>query len=108
MIRKIHSLRRSYAGSLACVLSAFGILSLAPASRAQQSVIQIEASKSKIDFTLGATMHTVHGTFALKSGEIRFDASSRKIEGTIVADATSGDTGNLGRDQRMNREILEI
>ena len=52
-------------------------------------------------------MHTVHGKFALKSSTIRFDPSSGKISGAIVVDATSGDSGNSGRDKKMHREILE-
>ncbi len=83
------------------------VLILAPASRAQESIFQIDRDKSKIEFSLSATGHTVHGAFALKSGEIRFDPSDGKMSGSIVVDATSGDSGNTGRDQRMHREILE-
>jgi len=91
----------------AALFAALGALILAPTSQAQVNVVQIEPARSKIEYSLSGTMHTVHGTFALKSGEIRFDPSTGKMDGTIVADAISGESGNGGRDARMHREILE-
>jgi polyisoprenoid-binding protein YceI len=58
-------------------------------------------------WTLGSTLHTVHGTFALKRGEVSFDPSSGNASGEIVADAASGESGNESRDKKMHREILE-
>jgi polyisoprenoid-binding protein YceI len=78
-----------------------------PASRAQDSIVRLEKGEAKIEFSLGSTLHTVHGTFALKNSSIHFDPASGKISGTIVVDATSGESGNSGRDSRMHREILE-
>jgi polyisoprenoid-binding protein YceI len=82
-------------------------LVLVPASRAQEIVVRLDPAQTKIEFSLNGNFHTVHGNFALKSGTIRFDPPSGKISGTIVADATSGDSGNDGRDKKMHREILE-
>jgi polyisoprenoid-binding protein YceI len=107
MIRKIHSLRPRSAPIIFAVITGLAGLILAPASRAQESVIQIDLAQTKIEFSLGSTMHTVHGKFALKSSAIHFDASTGKIDGAIVVDATSGDSGNGSRDGRMHREILE-
>jgi polyisoprenoid-binding protein YceI len=107
MIRKIHSLRRP---SVPCVLAVFAGLAtlfLAPTSRAQESIVQLDSAQTKIEFSLSGNMHTVHGKFALKSSTIRFDPSSGKISGAIVVDATSGESGNGSRDARMHREILE-
>lgn len=87
--------------------AALAALVLAPAGRAQESVVQLDAAQTKIEFRLGSTLHTVEGTFKLKSGSIRFDPSTGAISGTIVVDATSGESGNGGRDRRMHREILE-
>jgi polyisoprenoid-binding protein YceI len=103
----IHSLRRL---PVPCLLATFAVLValvLAPASRAQESIVQLDPAQTKIEFSLSGTMHTVHGKFALKSSAIRFDPSSGKIVGAIVVDATSGESGNSGRDTRMHREILE-
>jgi len=107
MIRKLHSGRRfavstSLAG-FACLLT----LLIAPASHAQDSVVQVEPAQTKIEFSLGSSLHTVHGRFALKSGTIHFDPAGGKISGAIAVDATSGESGNGGRDARMHREILE-
>jgi polyisoprenoid-binding protein YceI len=84
-----------------------GSLSIAPAARAQDSAVVLDRGQAKIEFTLGSTLHTVHGTFALKDSALRFDPANGKISGTVVADATSGESGNSGRDSRMHREILE-
>ncbi len=65
------------------------------------------AAQTKIEFSLGGNFHTVHGKFALKNSAIHFDPSTGKMGGTIVVDATSGESGNGGRDARMHREILE-
>jgi polyisoprenoid-binding protein YceI len=67
----------------------------------------MDPSEAKVEFSLDSTLHTVHGTFALKSSTLRFDPASGKLSGSIVVDATSGETGNSGRDSRMHREILE-
>src|SRR5258708_7073833 len=107
MIRKIHSPRRFHSQFLLALSAAVAALILAPTSRAQESVVQLDPAQTKIEFSLSGNMHTVHGKFALKSSSIRFDPSSGKISGAIVVDATSGDTGNGGRDKKMHREILE-
>jgi polyisoprenoid-binding protein YceI len=107
MIRNIHSLRRVSVPFLLAVSAGLAAIILAPASSAQESVIQIDSAQTKIEFSLGGTMHTVHGKFSLKNSSIRFDPSTGKIGGAIVVDATSGESGNGGRDGRMHREILE-
>lgn len=89
------------------LFAALAVLVFLPASRAQESVVQFDLAQTKIEFTLGASLHTVHGDFKLKSGMIRFNPSTGAISGTIIVDATSGDSGNGGRDRRMHREILE-
>jgi polyisoprenoid-binding protein YceI len=107
MISNIHSLRRFSVPFLLAFSAGLAIMMLAPASRAQESIVQIDPVLTKIEFSLGGTMHTVHGKFALKSSVIRFDPSTGKISGATVVDAASGDSGNGGRDGRMHREILE-
>jgi polyisoprenoid-binding protein YceI len=54
-----------------------------------------------------STLHTVHGTFALKSGTVHFDPQTGKAGGEIVVDVPSGESGNNSRDKRMHKEILE-
>jgi polyisoprenoid-binding protein YceI len=77
------------------------------AGQTQGTVVRLDPANSTIDFTLGATMHTVHGTFKLKSGEITVDPVTGRASGAIVVDATSGNSGNGSRDDKMNKEILE-
>ena len=90
--------------ALFAVLAAF---LLAPTGRAQEIAVQLDPVQTKIEFTLGSTLHTVEGTFKLKSGAIRLDPSTGKMSGSIIVDATSGESGNEGRDRKMHREILQ-
>jgi polyisoprenoid-binding protein YceI len=80
------------------------LMMLAGAVRAQ--VFDVDAAKSHAAFTLGDVLHTVHGSFRVKSGSIHFD-SSGAASGEIVVDATSGDSGSGARDKRMHQNILE-
>jgi polyisoprenoid-binding protein YceI len=70
-------------------------------------VLSLDPSQSKVHWTLGSTLHTVHGTFALKRGILRLDPATGKASGEIVADATSGESANDSRDKKMHKEILE-
>jgi polyisoprenoid-binding protein YceI len=74
---------------------------------AQESTVKLDPAQTTIEFTLDSTLHTVHGTFKLKSGHISFDTATGKADGEIVVDATSGDSDNKGRDKKMHQEILE-
>ncbi len=75
--------------------------------RAQEMTLELDPANTKISFTLEATLHTVHGTFALKSGTIHFNPSTGSASGLVVVDATSGNTENKSRDQKMHKDILE-
>jgi polyisoprenoid-binding protein YceI len=72
-----------------------------------QVTLNLDPAQSKLQWTLGSTLHTVHGTFALKRGVVKFDPASGNASGEFIADATSGESGNEGRDKKMHREILE-
>lgn len=69
--------------------------------------LHLDPAQSKLQWALGSTLHTVHGSFALKRGAVKFDPASGSANGEFVADATSGDSGNESRDKKMHREILE-
>jgi polyisoprenoid-binding protein YceI len=80
----------------------------APAQRgAEEIVLAVDPAQSKVHWTLGGSLHTVHGTFALKRGTLRLEPASGKASGEIAADATSGESGNDSRDKKMHKEILE-
>jgi polyisoprenoid-binding protein YceI len=74
---------------------------------AGEIVLTVDPSQSKVHWTLGSSLHTVHGTFAVKRGILRLDPESGKASGEISADATSGQSGNESRDKKMHKEILE-
>jgi len=87
-----------------------GLLLLAAASfcaSAAQYTVGLTPANTKIDWTLSATAHTVHGTFALKHGTVTFDSETGKASGEVVADLSTGQTGNDGRDKNMHARVLE-
>jgi len=67
----------------------------------------IDPANSTVQFTLGALLHTVHGTFRIKSGAVRFDPNSGKASGQISVDVRSGNTGEGTRDRQMHANVLE-
>ena len=83
------------------------LLLLPPSGAAQQIKVNVDPAQTKIEWTLGDVLHTVHGTFKLRSGSVTFDPQSGDASGEIIVDATSGESGNHARDQKMHKEILE-
>jgi polyisoprenoid-binding protein YceI len=74
---------------------------------AAESTIELDPVRTSVAFTLGDVLHTVHGTFKLKRGSLKFDSATGVASGEIVVDVASGDSGNGSRDKRMHKEILE-
>jgi polyisoprenoid-binding protein YceI len=96
----------------ASVLVALPVLMALPQHAAPQTVagrlvFEVDPAQSTVHWTLGSSLHTVHGTFALKHGNLQFDPATGKASGEIVVDATSGKSGNDGRDRKMHKEVLE-
>ena len=75
--------------------------------QAQEATLNFVPSQTTVNFTLGDVLHTVHGSFKLKAGQVRFAPASNAISGEIVVDAASGNSGSTGRDRKMHKEILE-
>lgn len=69
-------------------------------------VLTLDPAACRVGFRLGATLHTVEGTFRLIEGQVEI-AADGTLSGSVVADATSGETGNARRDRKMHREILK-
>jgi polyisoprenoid-binding protein YceI len=106
--RQIASILCFSAAALAAVL----VLSALPQHAAPQSaagglVFAVDPSQSQVHWTLGTTLHTVHGTFALKKGTLQLDPSTGMAAGEIVVDATSANSGNDSRDKKMHHDVLE-
>ena len=76
-------------------------------AQAPELTLRFAPSTTRITFTLGDIVHTVHGSFNLLSGEVEYDPKTTALRGRLVVDATSGQSGNRIRDRRMHREILE-
>jgi polyisoprenoid-binding protein YceI len=75
--------------------------------QAQEATLNFAPAQTTVDFTLGDVLHTVHGRFKLKAGQVRFVPASNAISGEIVVDAASGNSDNTSRDRKMHKEILE-
>ena len=73
----------------------------------QEVVLSFDPAQSKIHWMVDSTLHTVHGTFLLKSGSVNFDHDSGKASGEITVLATSGESGNSSRDEKMHKEVLQ-
>ena len=78
-----------------------------PQSPSSEIVLDLDPLQSKVNWTLGTTLHTVHGTFTLKNGKLHLDPASGKISGEIVVDAASGKSGDDSRDKKMHKDVLE-
>ena len=94
-----------FAATLICGLAIFlSALATPPRSQStpasahavepQEIVLVLDTTHCKVHYTVDSTLHTVHGTFNLKSGTVHFDPESGKAGGEIVVYATSGESGN--------------
>ena len=88
------------------MLAGISVALLAPAA-AQQIQVTLDRGKTRIDSTLGDVLHTVQGTFQLKSGAIWFDAKTGEASGKIVVDAARGNSDNRTGYGKMKKEVLE-
>jgi hypothetical protein len=77
------------------------------AAEAPEIVLNVDPAQSSVHYTVGSSLHTVHGTFAVKRGTLRLDPATGKTTGEIVVDAISGQSGNDSRDKKMHKEVLE-
>jgi len=74
---------------------------------AETLTLELDPAKTKVEWTLEASLHTVHGTFQLKTGTISFNPQGGTASGQIVVDAKSGNSGNGMRDHKMHSAVLE-
>jgi polyisoprenoid-binding protein YceI len=92
--------------ALALLLAACAVIQAAPAA-ADEIAFDLDPAQTEIQFTLSDVLHTVHGTFRLKSGTIRFDPATGNASGDIVVDVASGVSGSASRDRKMHKDVLE-
>jgi polyisoprenoid-binding protein YceI len=97
-----------FGGHAGCTFVCCAALALLSSSTVGQVLqLKVDPQPSTVKFTLGDVLHTVHGSFQLTRGDIRFDPATNKLSGEIVVDAKSGETGNGMRDRKMHKEVLE-
>ena len=80
---------------------------LATSGSGAETVLLFEPAHTEIHWTLNTVMHTVHGTFHLRSGSVHFDPATGRAWGELIVDAASGESGSDSRDSRMRKSILE-
>jgi polyisoprenoid-binding protein YceI len=88
------------------LLVALLALAAAPLTAAEVAW-NFEPSQTSVHWTLDTALHTVHGTFQLKSGTIRFDPATGSASGALIVNAASGESGSEARDKRMHASIIE-
>jgi polyisoprenoid-binding protein YceI len=83
-------------------------LLFATSAFAQHKTFTVDPNASQIAFALGGTGHHVNGTFHVQGGSIDFDRSAHTISGSVVVAAGSGNSGEPGRDKKMNKDVLDV
>jgi polyisoprenoid-binding protein YceI len=91
--------------TVTAVLTALALTASA-AAVAEQRTLTLDPAKSTVHFTLGATLHTVHGSAPVTHGEVAFDSDGGAASGQIAVDASRADTGSAKRDREMHGKIL--
>jgi polyisoprenoid-binding protein YceI len=80
---------------------------LASDALAQRQTFTIDSESSKVAFSLGDSLHSVHGVFHVQSGTVDFDPGAPRISGSVVVAADSGRSGNDTRDRKMAKDVLD-
>ncbi len=88
-------------------LLALSILLAARTDAGAEHTLVLDPGRSEIRFSLGATLHTVHGALDLVRGELRFGPEGGAVSGEILVDARSARTGIDARDREMHGKVLE-
>jgi polyisoprenoid-binding protein YceI len=83
------------------------LLLLAVPLAAATFTFELDPATTKVEFTFGATLHSVDGTMQARQGTIQIDPETHAASGRFVLDATSAQTGNSRRDHKMHEKILE-
>ncbi|WP_428110237.1 YceI family protein [Candidatus Binatus sp.] len=106
MARRVINVIRSCA--FACLLTIAVLVHGAASAELRSGTLELDPSKTLIEFRLPGALHTTHGTFKLERGTIIADPATGKAGGSIVVDARSGDTGIGARDNEMRESVLEV
>lgn len=80
----------------------------AAAAELRSGTLELDPSKTLIEFRLPGALHTTHGTFRLEHGFIKADPGTGEAGGSIIVDAKSGDSRIATRDNRMKESVLDV
>ena len=69
--------------------------------------VDFDPHHTVVAFHLASRLHDVHGTFTMRTGGLTLDPATGNASGSVVVDATSGESGNASRDARMADAVLE-
>src|SRR6202167_5043356 len=105
MARRLINVVRSCA--FAYLLTTAVLVHGATSAELRSGTLELDPSKTRVEFRLPGSLHTTHGTFKLERGTIIADPATGKAGGSIVIDARSGDTGIGTRDNEMRESVLE-
>ena len=91
------------------ILIALSFLSAHAQNHEQFKAVKVilDPAQTEIRWKLSGGLHTTHGTFKLKTGQMVFNPQTGVAEGEILVDATTGQSGDAARDKRMQNEVLE-
>ena len=99
---------RAIVAGLALVMAlVIGYRVPADATEARVGILELDPSKTIVEFKLDGSLHTTHGTFRLKRGTIKANEATGDTRGEIVIDAASGKSGDIPRDNEMRDSVLE-
>src|SRR5208282_3983842 len=75
------------------VLATAAFVHQAAAAELRSGTLELDPSKTLIEFRLPGALHTTHGAFKLEHGIIKADRGTGEAGGSITVDAISGDSG---------------
>ena len=78
------------------------------AAELRAGTIELDPSRTLIEFRLAGSLHTTHGKFKLEHGFLKADLNTGAASGSIVVDARSGNSGIGARDDEMKNSVLEV
>jgi len=88
------------------IISLFLTAVFAHPAAAAELQIHLPPDSTVITFELKATLHTVHGTAKLESGNFTVNTETGSATGEAVVAAASADTDNKKRDKKMHGKVL--
>ncbi len=73
----------------------------------QTLALHIDAEQTKVEWTIGVTLHKVHGTLKMNGGQLIADPKTGVAQGEIEIDTASLSTGDEKRDTKWKQDVLE-